>query len=114
MKIVLTSKGTELASMIDPRFGRTEYILIYDTEKESLENIDNRSIADEAHGAGPKTAKMIYDLKPNVLITGNGPGNNAVSVLNEINLEIYTGAENLTIKDALEAFKNGTLNKFNN
>ncbi|MBI9071194.1 MAG: NifB/NifX family molybdenum-iron cluster-binding protein [Melioribacteraceae bacterium] len=114
MKIIFTSKGKDWDSKIDPRFGRTEFILTYDTEKDLLENYDNSSVAEEAHGAGPRTAKIIYDLTPDVLITGNGPGNNAISVLNELKMEIYTGAENLSIKEALEAYKKGTLNKFNN
>ena len=33
MKIAFTSKGTKWDSKMDPRFGRTEFILIYDEEK---------------------------------------------------------------------------------
>ena len=33
MKIAFTSKGTNWDSMIDPRFGRTEFLLVYDEEK---------------------------------------------------------------------------------
>jgi predicted Fe-Mo cluster-binding NifX family protein len=69
MKIAFTTSGTDWDAKIDPRFGRTEYILIYDEGKDELTHVDNRSIADVAHGAGPKTAQLIFDLKPQVLIT---------------------------------------------
>ena len=36
MKIAFTAKGTDWDSMIDPRFGRTEFILIYDDEKDEF------------------------------------------------------------------------------
>ena len=81
MKIAFTSKGTNWDSMIDPRFGRTEFILIYDEEKDELTHFDNREIENEAHGAGPKTAQKLFELHPDVLITGNGPGGNAAAVL---------------------------------
>ncbi|MCD4683678.1 MAG: NifB/NifX family molybdenum-iron cluster-binding protein, partial [Bacteroidales bacterium] len=81
MKIAFTTKGTEWDSAMDPRFGRTEYFLIYDEEKEELIHIDNRDSANDAHGAGPKTAQKLFKFNPNVLITGNGPGGNAAAVL---------------------------------
>ncbi len=84
MIIIFTSKGTDWDSLIDPRFGRTEYLCIYDDEKDELTNIDNRDIANDAHGAGPKTAQLIFGLKPDVLITGNAPGGNAEVVLKKL------------------------------
>ncbi|MBN2828847.1 MAG: NifB/NifX family molybdenum-iron cluster-binding protein [Candidatus Cloacimonetes bacterium] len=109
MKIAFTTTGTDWNASIDPRFGRTEYILIYDEEKDEITNFDNRDIADVAHGAGPKTAQLIFDLKPQVLITGNGPGGNAAAVLTKTDLKIYIGAGNMTVKEAYEAYKTGIL-----
>ena len=111
MKIAFTTKGTHWQSMIDPRFGRTEYIGLYDEETDLLEFIDNRLTTGENHGAGTKTSKLLFDLNPDVLISGNGPGSNAVEVLNRMDLDIYTGAGEMTVKDAYKAYKNNTLNK---
>jgi predicted Fe-Mo cluster-binding NifX family protein len=36
MKIAFTTKGTEWDSMMDPRFGRTEFILIYIEKKDEF------------------------------------------------------------------------------
>lgn len=110
MKIAFTTKGKEWDSMIDPRFGRTEFFLVYDEEKDELMFYDNREVANDAHGAGPKTAQKLFELKPDVLITGNGPGGNAATVLEKTNIKILTGASEMTAKEAYEAFKNGKLN----
>jgi predicted Fe-Mo cluster-binding NifX family protein len=112
MKIAFTSKGTELDSMMDPRFGRTEFILVYDEEKDEYSNFDNRAINQTAHGAGPQTAQKLFEMNPDVLITGNGPGGNAAAVLQKADLQIFTGAGQMTVKEAYEAYKNGTLEKF--
>ncbi len=32
MKIAFTAKGRDWDSMIDPRFGRTDYIVVYDED----------------------------------------------------------------------------------
>ncbi len=77
---------------MDPRFGRTEFLLVYDEEQSELLHFDNRAIENEDHGAGPKTAQALFDLHADVLITGNGPGGNAASVLEKSGIKIYTGA----------------------
>lgn len=109
MKIAFTAKGTDWDSQMDPRFGRTEFIVIYDDEKDEMKNVDNRDIEGVAHGAGPQTAQKLFDLKPDVLITGNGPGGNAARVLQQANMKIFIGAGNMTVKEAYEAFKDGKL-----
>ena len=111
MRIAFTSKGTNWDSMIDPRFGRTEFLLVYDEEKDELIHFDNRAIENEAHGAGPKTAQKIFELHADVLITGNGPGGNASAVLDRAGLNIYTGAGDMSIKEALNAYQKNELDK---
>jgi predicted Fe-Mo cluster-binding NifX family protein len=112
MKIVFTSYGTKWDSEIDPRFGRASYLLVYDTEKDQLTDIDNTAIEEEAHGAGTKTSALVSEINPDVIITGNGPGGNAAMVLAETQVAIFTGAENMTIKEAYDAWKQHRLNEF--
>ena len=109
MKIAFTTKGTEWDSQMDPRFGRTEYILVYDEETDQLNSFDNSDIANEAHGAGPKTAQKLFEFNPDVLITGNGPGGNAASILDKTGVKISLGAGDMTVKEAYTAFKDGKL-----
>lgn len=109
MKIAFTTKGTDWDSNMDPRFGRTEYIFIYDEEKEEISSVDNTAIAGVSHGAGPQTAQKLFELSPDILITGNGPGGNAARVLQNSNIKIYIGAGDMTVKEAYDAFKEGKL-----
>jgi len=109
MKIAFTTKGTTWESAMDPRFGRTEFFVIYDEEKDELTNFDNRDSANDAHGAGPKTAQKLFKLEPDVLITGNGLGGNAETVVKKSNIKIFVGAGEMTVKEAFDAYKNNTL-----
>jgi predicted Fe-Mo cluster-binding NifX family protein len=112
MKIVFTAKGMDWDSPMDPRFGRTDFILLFDEEKGELTHYDNRAIENEAHGAGPKTAQLLFDLKADVLITGNGPGGNAETVLRTGGIKIYAGAGQYTVKEALSAYHKNELEEF--
>ena len=112
MKIAFTAKGKDWDSPMDPRFGRTEYFLFFDEEKNELTAYDNRDVENEAHGAGPKTAQKLFEYTPNILITGNGPGGNAGTVLSKAGIKIYIGAGELTVKEAYDSYKNNQLNEF--
>ena len=112
MRIAFTSKGTDWNSMMDSRFGRTEYLLLFDEETGELTHFDNRDIENESHGAGPKTAQKLFEFQADVLITGNGPGGNAARVFDDAEIRIYTGAGSLTVSEALQAFRKNTLNEF--
>ncbi len=111
MKIVFTAKGTDMNVAMDPRFGRTEYFVIYNEDTKSVESFDNRAIEGEAHGAGPKTAQKLAEYEADVLITGNGPGGNAATALKATGIEVYVGAGDMTVKEAYEAYKAGSLKK---
>ena len=112
MKIAFTAKGINWDSMMDPRFGRTEFILMYDNEKDEFTTFDNRSIESEAHGAGTKTSQKLYELKPDVLITGNGPGGNASTILSKTGIKIFIGAGQMTVKEAYDAYEKNSLKQF--
>ena len=109
MRIAFTTKGVQWSDPMDPRFGRTDYILIYDENSDQLSHVDNRQIADQAHGAGPQTAQKLFDLQPDILITGNGPGGNAANVLEKAGLKIYIGAGEMNVSEAYQAYQKGQL-----
>ncbi|MCF8235961.1 MAG: NifB/NifX family molybdenum-iron cluster-binding protein [Bacteroidales bacterium] len=112
MIVAFTSKGKGWGSMIDPRFGRTDYFLVYDESKDTLSAHDNRQIENEAHGAGPKTAQLLFKLEADVLITGNGPGGNAAAVLEKAGIKIFTGAQSFTVNEAYRAYQEEKLQEF--
>ena len=50
-----------------------------------------------------------FELKADILVTGNGPGGNAATVLEKAGLEIYIGANDMTVKEAFDAYQSDKL-----
>jgi len=106
MKIAVTSTGKTLDSQVDPRFGRTAYFVIVDTETMDFTVIENENIA-AAGGAGISSAKTIIDTGAQAVLTGNcGP--NAERTLSAASIKLYVGATG-TVAEAVELFKAGKL-----
>ncbi len=112
MKIAFTAAGKDWDAMIDPRFGRTEYIVVFDETTNELSVINNSAVKNEAHGAGTATSQKIFELNPDILITGNGPGDNAAKALEQMEMKIFVGAQDLTLKQAYDKYKKGELKGF--
>jgi len=86
-------------------------LYFYNEDTTEVSSYDNREANNDAHGAGPKTAQKLFELKADVLITGNGPGGNAASVMNKTGITTYVGAGEMTVKEAYDAFSKGELKK---
>jgi len=107
MKIAVTAKGKDLDAEVDPRFGRAQYLIVYDTDGDSFSAMDNTANVDATHGAGVQAGQSVARAGATALITGNcGP--RAFSVLKSAGVKVYTGAKG-TVKEAVEAFKAGDL-----
>jgi len=109
MKIAFTASGGTWDAMIDPRFGRASFLMVFDEERNGTTFIDNRESAAESHGAGTATAQKLYDLRPDVLITGNGPGDTAARALKHLNMRIFVDAQQFTLQQAYQQYKEGKL-----
>jgi predicted Fe-Mo cluster-binding NifX family protein len=105
MKIAVTSKGRELDSTVDPRFGRAAYILIVDTDSFAIEVLDNTENANAFKGAGIQAATQISDKGVQVLLTGYcGP--NAFRTLKAAGIRVANDLSG-TVKEAVTAFNEG-------
>ncbi len=111
MKIIFTSKGEDWSCKIDPRFGRADLFVSFNEETNELSSISNAGAELMEHGAGLQTSKKVLDLNPDVIITGNGAGEKALAILKKSNVEMYIGAEGMSLKEAYEAYKNNKLEK---
>ncbi len=106
MKICITSEGNNLDANVDPRFGRCAWFIIYDTETSSFEALSNEN-ASGMGGVGVQNGQLMAEKGVEVVLTGNlGP--NAAGVLQQANIKTITGISG-KVKDAVDAFKNGTL-----
>ena len=107
MKIVVTAQGKDLDSEVDPRFGRSKWHIIVDTETGSYEALDNTRNLDLARGAGIQAAEKVSRLGVEAVLTGHcGP--NAFRTLSAAGLKVYVGAGG-TVREAVERFKSGEL-----
>jgi predicted Fe-Mo cluster-binding NifX family protein len=105
MKIAVTSKGSDLTSQVDPRFGRAAYILIVDTDSLEFEIVDNSENASSFKGAGIQAATVISDRGAEVLLTGHcGP--NAFKTLQAGEIKVVNDVEG-RVMDAVKTFNQG-------
>jgi len=111
MKVCISSVGNNLDSAVDPRFGRCAFFLIVDSETGQFEAIANPG-ANFGGGAGIAAAQLVASHGVKAVISGNfGP--NAFGVLQSAGIKIYAGVFGVTVKQALENFKNNKLNEGN-
>ncbi len=111
MKIAISSRGPELASEVDPRFGRASYILVIDTETSEFEALDNSANVNAFKGAGIQAATMVSDKGAEVLMTGYcGP--KAFQVLEAAGIKVVNDASG-TVSESVARFKAGKVNYSN-
>lgn len=105
MKIAVTSTGSDLDSLVDPRFGRAAYIIIVDTVSLEFEVLDNSANLNAFKGAGIQAATMVSDNGAEVLLTGFcGP--NAFKTLNAAKVKVANDVEG-SVRDAVNAYVEG-------
>lgn len=109
MKVAVTAMGGGLADDVSLRFGRCPYFVIVDTDNMTVvEAIENPNIA-AGGGAGIQSAQLMADRGVEAILTGNcGP--NAFQVFGAAGIDVLVGVSG-TVKEAVDAFKAGTLQK---
>jgi predicted Fe-Mo cluster-binding NifX family protein len=107
MKIVFAASGETLEAALDSRFGRAAKFIVYDTDVDTFEVIDNVQNLNTAQGAGIQAAQTISQSGAGCLVAHHcGP--KAFRVLSAAGITIYH-SDAPTVAAALEAFKAGTL-----
>ncbi len=102
MKIAVSSKGKEIDSGLDPRFGRCAYFLVLDKDTLDFEVVPNES-ANAFGGAGIQAAQNLAKTGAKVVLTGNiGP--NAFQTLKAGGIKVITGMGG-TVREAVEKYK---------
>lgn len=106
MKIAVTSKGKDMSSEVDPRFGRCRIFIIVDPdtgEFQAFENTNSMAMG----GAGPQATQTISRLGAEVLITGN-VGPNAFQALRASGIRVFIGARG-TVQEMIDRYGRGEL-----
>lgn len=101
MKIAVSTLGKTLEDKIDPRFGRAQGFIFYDTQSGSSEYAGNGENIALAQGAGTQTAQFIADRDVKMVISGHfGP--KAASVLQTAGIEMKEADPSWTVKEAIK------------
>lgn len=108
MKICVTATAGDLNAQVDPRFGRSQYFVIVDSDTMAFEAMVNEAM-NAPGGAGIQAAQAMVNKGVGVVISGN-MGPNAFQVLSTAGVKIATGAYG-TVKEAVEMYKIGKLNE---
>ena len=107
MKLVVTSQGLVLTSLVDPRFGRAKYFLVINTETDEVRAVDNGANLNATQGAGIQAGRKVIELGVEAVVTGH-VGPKALATLQAGWVSVFAGATG-TVAEAIEQFRNGDL-----
>jgi len=109
MKVAISACGESLSAHTHSLFGRCDYFVIADTETGESSSVKNTS-AQAATGAGTAAAQDLFNAGVEALISGQiGP--NACEVLKAAGIAMYSAPAGISVQEALDKFKAGTLLK---
>jgi predicted Fe-Mo cluster-binding NifX family protein len=109
MKIILTATSPSIDSNVDPRFGRGAYFIVVDPETLEWQAYPNPGVG-ASGGAGTLAAQFVANQHINSIISGDfGP--NAYNALQAVGIAMYLFGASTTIKEAIEHFKAGQLER---
>lgn len=109
MKIAVSSTGRTIDDNVHPLFGRCDFILIVDTESSEIKALQN-VFAQLATGSGTGCAAMLFEHNVTAVISGQ-VGPNAYEVLKAAGVSMYNAPPGVSVHEALEKFKAGSLQK---
>ena len=104
MKLCITSEGKTLDAKVDPRFGRCQNFIFFDTDTGNFEACENTN-AQFQGGAGIQSGQLVVSKGVKAVLTGN-VGPNAHQVLSAAGISVFTGVSG-TVKEAVEGYKKG-------
>ena len=110
MRVAITATANNYNEMMDGRFGRAPYFLVFDTQTKLWTAYENVQSTELEHGAGIQAAQMVERLGAKVLITGQ-VGPKALQVLRANAVKIYC-VESGKVNDILNAFLEGHYSEY--
>lgn len=107
MKVALPVTSDKVEDQMNRTFGRAQKFMIYETETDTFEMVDNTQNLNAAQGAGIQSAQNVAGSGAKALICENcGP--KAFQVLNAAGIEVYIAGSGKVI-ELIEKFKKGEL-----
>jgi predicted Fe-Mo cluster-binding NifX family protein len=108
MKLAISATGKDLTASLDPRFGRSSYFVIVDSESGNIVDvIDNLAAQDAAQGAGINAATLVAKSGAKAVLTGQ-VGPKAFEVLRASGIRIISNM-NGKVGEVIEQFRKGAI-----
>ena len=106
MKVIITAINNNIDQPFNPRFGRSDYFILVETETGEWEAFENPA-ASARGGAGPQAVQFIAGKGVEAVVSGRyGPS--AFTALEAAGIKSYIADEG-TVKEVLEKFQAGKL-----
>ena len=111
MKVIITATNNNIDSPFNPRFGRSDYFILVETDTGEWEGFPNPA-SNARGGAGPQAVQFIADKGGEAVISGRyGPS--AYTALQAAGIKAYVFTNEGTVKKALEEYNRGELELVN-
>ena|SRR5690554_2252246 len=104
MKVAITSTGKDLSVLPDKRFGRCVCFVVFDTESDLVEIVENPN-RNHNEGAGPAAVQLIASKGAEKIITGH-LGDKAARVAKQLGMEmIRLGDQQGSVEEVIRMIK---------
>ena len=104
MKVAITSTGNSLDNIIDQRFGRCAFFVIYDTETGGVEILPNPN-REAREGAGPASVQLVASRNVKKIISGEF-GVKIKSLLDSLGIQMVVYKEpEKTVQSVIDMLK---------
>ncbi len=102
-RIVITSRGPDLDSEVDLRFGRAQYFIVIQLDSGVITVLSNEGNEKSDRGVGVRNFQRVIDAGAEVIITGR-VGQKVMGMLSTSGVKIFL-VNGGTIREAFEAYK---------
>jgi len=109
MKAAVSATGNTPDSLVHGQFGRCNWFLIFENEKENIKAVENL-YAEVETGAGIGCAQDLVQEGVKIIISGQ-VGPRAYEVLSQAGVEIYLVPSSISAQEAYKKFLSNTLTK---
>lgn len=106
-KIAISASGSSPSSLVDERFGRCAFFMIWDPETNQYESLPNAA-TEAAHGAGTGAVQTLLQKQVGVLLSQR-VGPKAFEVLQKAGVKMFSGIAGKTVEAAVQGYQAGKL-----
>jgi predicted Fe-Mo cluster-binding NifX family protein len=112
MIVAIPAAGSTPAAAVDPRFGRAQGFMLYNSETDNYHYIENSQNLNAVQGAGIQAAQHIAAHKAGVLLCGN-VGPKAYALLQKAGITLFS-CRSETVEQAITDWKANALSPIDN